>query len=55
MVLDKSHKMLKNKPDSYCLYMQHVMMDFDNVFEMEKLKQTFVKEKTAPKKPGNKL
>jgi hypothetical protein len=55
MVLHHPHKTMKNKPELFSLYLQNVMIDYDNEFEMEKLKQILVKEKKSKKKPGNKL
>lgn len=55
MVLDRPHKTQKNVPDAFSIYMQNVMIDFDNELEIEKLKQVQVKGKKTKKKPGNKL
>ena len=55
MVLDRPSKTQKNIPDVFNIYMQNVMIDYDNEFEVEKLKQALTKGKKSKKKPGNKL
>ena len=55
MSIDKPIKIMKNKEELLSMYLHNVMIDFDNEYEIEKLKQFVVKLKKIPKKPRNKL